>query len=258
MTDFASLSRDDRSSLVPLFRSHRPSFLIDAIVEGHLGSALVDDGAAPSIARLTYADVVVFGGDSAHPVARNLAETVPCEKGILPAPGGWRDLLAAIHGENLVADRRIAFSDEALDLSHLLTLADRLPAGYALKRIDLDLAQQIDADPSLLTEDHVRNFDSPDDFVQRGVGFVVLDGEQIVSGASSYAFCNAGIEIQVNTHPAFRGRGLATAVSARLIAHCLQQGLRAHWDTGNDISARLAERLGYVPAEKYEVAVRVR
>lgn len=257
MTEFPRLSRENRSCLAPLFRAHRPSFLIDAVVEGHLGSALVDDETAPSVARLAYADVVVFGGDPAHPAGRGLAKTVPCEKGILPAPGGWSNLLAEIHGEHLVADERFAFSDATLDLSHLRTLADRLPEGFVLRRIDLDLARQIDADPSLLTEDHVRNFDSPEDFVRRGAGFVVLDGERIVSGASSYAFCDAGIEIQVNTHPAFRGRRLATAVSARLIAHCLEQGMHAHWDAGNEISARLAARLGYEPAGSYEVLVRI-
>lgn len=257
MSAIKPIERAKIGNLAPLFTRHRPSFLIDAILEGHLGSALTDDEDTPSVAQLSYADIIVFGGDSGHPAALELVETLPVDKGILPAPGGWRDLLFSVHGERVISIERHAFSDHRLDITRLRWLEVQVPEGFQIRRIDLELARRIDTDSSLISEDHVHNFDSPEDFVARGIGFCILKGDRIVSGASSYAFCNRGIEVQVNTHPDFRQRGLATAVSAALLAHCLEHGVEVHWDAGNSTSVRLAEKLGYVPTDTYEMLVRI-
>jgi len=251
------LDRDERGVLAPLFAGHRPSFLIDAIVEGHLGIATVDDASAPHVAMLAYADILVFGGDPAHPLAAPLAERLPVERAVLPSPPGWPELLAAVHGERLGAIERHAFRDDTLDLDRLRALADAAPTGCDIRRIDLPLARRIVADEAPFLADHVRNFDSPEDFVARGIGFCILGGDAIVAAASSYAICRSGIEIQVNTHPAWQRRGLATVVSARLIVDTLERGLRAPWDAANAASAALAERLGYTPAGGYTVWLRL-
>ena len=243
--------------LVPLFARHRASFLMDTVLEGYLGSAIVDDSEQPTVARLSFADVIILGGNPKTPAALELVKQTPIDKGILPAPAGWRELLFAVHGERLIAIERYDFSGEALNKGHLQWLMADLPAGFLVERMDLELARQIVADSSLISEDHVRNFNSPEDFVERGIGYCVLSEGRIVSGASSYAVCNSGIEVQVNTHPDYRRQGLATIVSAALLLGCLEQDIEVHWDAGNEISARLAMRLGYKPAGSYEMLVRV-
>ena len=240
-----------------LFATHRASFLIETVLEGQLGSALADDPDAPNVAMLRFADVVTVGGDVDHPAAVELVKMIPMDKGILPMPDEWTDLLHKVLGESVITIERFAFSGEHLDRDHLNHLVEQLPDGYHIRRIDLNLARQIDSDSTLISEDHVRNFNNPQDFVSRGIGFVVLYGGKIVSGASSYAICSKGIEIQVNTNTAYRQRGLATAVSAALLTHCLEHNIDAHWDAGNPISARLAERLGYTQTETYEMLVRI-
>lgn len=252
-----------RGILAPLFADHKPSMLISSVLEGHLGTALADEEMAPHMARLAYADVVIFGGDIQHltarqlKLARELVETAPMEKGILPSPGGWYDLLRAVHGKRIVPVERYAFSAEALNLEHLRDLQASMPSGYELRRIDLNLAQQIVGDPDLISPDHVCNFESPEDFVARGIGFCALRDGRIVSGASSYAICNRGIEVQVNTHTDHQNRGLATAASAALLVYCLEHKLEVNWDAANLTSARLAERLGYTPRGVYEMLVRI-
>jgi GNAT superfamily N-acetyltransferase len=166
-------------------------------------------------------------------------------------------LLLTIYGSRLVAFDRFAFSDEALELEHLKRLSRQVPDGFAVRRIDLNLARRIVAEGSLLVEGHVGRFLSPEDFVRRGVGFCVLHGRLVVSGASSYAICSQGIEIQIDTHPDYRRRGLATVVAATLISHCLERGLAAHWDAANPVSAALARKLGYTLQGSYEMLVRV-
>ncbi|HSJ57876.1 MAG TPA: GNAT family N-acetyltransferase, partial [Anaerolineae bacterium] len=257
MTDVEVVARAHRGALAPLFAQHNPTFLIDTVLEGHTGTAWADDPRDPHAAMLAYADVVIYGGDAAHPAARVLARRLPVYKGVLPSPGGWSDLLEAVYGKRLVAVERYAFSDNSLDLAHLRALAQRLPAGLEMRPIDLELAERIVSESGPVVEDHVRNFDSPADYVARGAGFVVMHDDRIVAAASSYAACNRGIEVQVNTDPVYRRHGLATAVSAMLIAGCLASGVEAHWDAANKESAALAQKLGYTPAGTYQMMVRV-
>jgi GNAT superfamily N-acetyltransferase len=242
-----------RKKLAGLFADHRPSFIIDCVLEGHLGTAMADDENMPKVVQLAFADIVVFGGDPEHPVALELVKRLPENKIVLPSPPGWSDLLLQVHGGGLMKLIRFAFSSRMLDVLHLRSLIKTLPEDYRVERIDVDLAQLIYQDPSIVSEDHVRNFNSPEDFVQRGIGFCALKDDRIVSTASSYAFCDKGIEVQINTHPDFRGKGLATVVSAVLLVYCLEHGIEPHWDAGNEISIRLAEKLGYVQTDSYQV-----
>ena len=246
--DWHLLNRSERGVLAPMFETGQDGFIVDTILEGHAGTALVDNKDEPRIAMIAYADLVAFGGDAEHPRARALAEQVPVERAILPTPGGWQDLLAEIHGERLVPIERFAFTHERLDDDHLRALAKRVPEGYAIEPIDLDTATTIAADPDLISPDHVRNFGSPQAFMDRGFGFCAFKDGVIVAGASTYTVCNRGIEIQVNTQEAHRGRGLATVLSARLILEARRRGLIAPWDAANQTSAALAVKLGYTPA----------
>jgi hypothetical protein len=255
MNELAKVEPARRAGLVPLFARHRTTFLMDAVLEGHMGSAKADDVERPHVARLDLGDVVMLGGDANHPLARHLVEGIPALRGIWPAPAPWLALLQAAHGRRLVPVTRYAFSDAALDPTYLRKLAARVDPGWEARRMDLELARRILGDDGPLTQDHGRNFVSAADFVGRGIGSCILIEDRIVSLASSYAICNRGIEVQVNTDGALAGRGLATAVSARLIVHCLAAGLAVHWDAANAISARLAEKLGYVSQGSYTMHV---
>jgi len=251
------LERSKRNILIPLFSEHKASCLVNTILEGHAGEAVVDDMNAPSIAMLAYADVVIFGGDARHPQAIKLAQQLPEERAVLPCSDEWHRLLAEVFGHLLVPIERFSFTDERLDTDHLNQLALRVPEGYEIQAIDLAMAHLIVADPSLISPDHVRNFDTPEDFVQRGFGFCALHNGSIVAGVSTYAACSTGIEIQVNTQESYRGHGLATALSARLILQARERGLAAPWDAANEASAKLAKKLGYTSAGTWTAWVRI-
>lgn len=89
------------------------------------------------------------------------------------------------------------------------------------------------------------NFDSEQDYLARGIGFVAFYGEEAVAGASSYSVYDGDIEIPSWYKTEFRRQGLALACSAQLILACLSRGLYPSWDAQNKASVILAERLGY-------------
>ena len=60
-----------------------------------------------------------------------------------------------------------------------------------------------------------------------------------------------GIEIEVDTVPEERNKGLATIVCAALILGCLEEGLYPSWDAQNLTSVHLAEKLGYEYDHEY-------
>ena len=63
-----------------------------------------------------------------------------------------------------------------------------------------------------------------------------------------------GIHIGIETHPDFRNKGLATAIAAKLLVHCIERGVYPHWSASseNAASIHLAEKLGYVHDTVYE------
>ena len=72
-----------------------------------------------------------------------------------------------------------------------------------------------------------------------------------MAGAASYSRYRGGIEVEVDTHPACQGQGLATAASAALLLACLDRGLYPSWDAHTRQSLALAEKLGYRYSHAY-------
>jgi hypothetical protein len=248
------LEPSERQALASLFTHHRhlrPN--VDAVLQGYCGIAVANPGSKAQVAQLTISYLNFFGGDPTHPLARHLVERLPGKIIIVVANATWRDLVFRVHGARLTIQTRLSFSSTSLRLAHLQHLMSCVPAGFHIKRIDLDLAQRIGAevDTDLILPEV---FPSPTDFVERGIGFCALAGERIVCGATSAAKCDNAIEIQINTNPPYRRMGLASAVGATLVSHCLEYGLDPDWDTAttNLPSQNLAQKLGYIPESTYE------
>ncbi|MBO4452962.1 MAG: GNAT family N-acetyltransferase [Clostridia bacterium] len=135
------------------------------------------------------------------------------------------------------------------DREKLETMVKALPEGYEIKRIDAEIYDLCLADGQF--EDCVSVFESKEKFLEFGRGFAVMKDGKIVSAASSYSRYREGIEIEVDTVKEERKKGLASAVCAKLILSCLDEGLYPSWDAANMLSVRLAEKLGYEFGHEY-------
>ena len=140
--------------------------------------------------------------------------------------------------------------DTLFDREQLQSLVDSLPEGFEVKSIDRSLYEVCLAET--WSQDLVGNYADFEQFLELGLGFVVLHKGQVVSGASSYASYSGGIEIEVDTREDYRRQGLARVCAAKLILTCLGRGLYPSWDAHTLTSLKLAEKLGYELEKAYQ------
>ena len=253
MQDAEFIPSAQRLGFASLFEAVRPMrTCIDSVLEGRCGSLIVDTAAESGTAWILAPPFWLAAGPCDSAAARSLAETIEQFGGVVVADEDWLAAIEARCPDRTDRVSRTSFETSGLDRARLQGLATpRLP-GLEVVRLDAELLSAACAriSPDLLFS---TSFGSAAAFERDGIGFCVLSDAQLVAAAAS-AFVSANaIEVQVNTRPDQRGRGLATLASAALLVSCLDNGLRPNWDTGNPVSQRLAERLGYTPLPAYEM-----
>jgi L-amino acid N-acyltransferase YncA len=90
-------------------------------------------------------------------------------------------------------------------------------------------------------------------FLNTGLGYVLVDGEEIASLCCS-SFVARGIHVSdIETEVSHRRKGYAEAVARAFVAECDEKRLQPHWDcmAENTASARLAEKLGFTQSHGY-------
>jgi len=250
-----SVEKKDRKRLSKFFKDYKWNYLPDAILEGHVGEALVDNKSNPGVAVLKIPKLKLFipGGSANHPAARDFLAHLPKLSSLIFASGGWEESFKEIQAGKFFGMQRYTFNSEKLDINYLRKLVSQIPNGYQLTRMDLNMTQKLTAEKSSFASGHLLNFDSPEDFFSRGFGFCILERDEIASVATTFIISSGGIEIQVSTREKQRRKGLATAAAAQLLIHSLQNGLNPNWDAENEKSAKLAQKLGYIPQGNYHL-----
>lgn len=163
---------------------------------------------------------------------------------------GWLQLAEEIF-EDAVRYQRQAFQfrRSAQVLDHLHHLSQHLPEGTRLEGIDRYWFEQSRSCSWMY--DFCSQFPDYESYRRYGLGFVLTRQGKALSGASSYLVSKTGFAIQVQTADDQQNRGYALHTAAALIYAGVQRGKYPDWDADNAISARLAQRLGYLPGQQY-------
>ena len=246
-----TLDKKDGGRLIPLFEKMHDT-MIWSYLGGHMGSAIVDDVEQPKMGQIVLGDFVFLAGDVTNEAAIELLENLPLEKFIITENRAWKDQIEKIYKEDVIKIVRYAFKKDLrfLRCNHLRNLIQSLSEEYDLKRMEGSLLRNTSLHE--LSKDFTGQFESLEDFEKRGRGYCILHKGKVVCGASSYSIYSGGLEIEVDTHPNYMRRGLATVATAALMLECLEEGLYPNYDAAHLASVGVAQKLGYQLERAYD------
>lgn len=216
---------------------------------GYMGKVDVNNKKEPTAAIAQLGDFCFLAG---HPDETLLNKVT--SKIITPQNGAWEHIIEKHFGTRAKKTQRYAIQKCAkFDTELLQKYVSSLELTYSLKVFDGDMYDI--AMSQEWSRDFCSNFRDKDDFLDRGIGVGAVHNGVLISGAASYSVYDGGIEIEIDTKPEHRNRGLATACGAALILECLDKGIYPSWDAQDLRSVHLAEKLGYNLDRPYTVYI---
>lgn len=244
------LEQQELNLIKPFYEKSTDS-TIYAYLDGYMGKAFVDDKESIHHTVILQGDFVFpsnlgeFHEETAGKMINGLLSYK--DKGnmlFVPQTKEWKEFFK--NSELFFTFPRYHLNSpsfEQFDPMKLKEFCDGLSKEFSFHRIDETLYEKVMSEG--WSRDFCSNFSSVEDFLQHGIGILVMKGDEICCGASSYTAYRKGIEIEIVTQKDYRNLGLATACGAKLILTCLDEGKLPHWDAANETSVRLAMRLGY-------------
>jgi RimJ/RimL family protein N-acetyltransferase len=125
--------------------------------------------------------------------------------------------------------------------------------GIEIKKVDRELLEGIGGK---ILEDIRISWSSLENFLDNGIGFVLLKGNELISSCHSCFADGHSFETSVKTYnEKLRKKGFATAVTKKYLEYCLENDIEPKWECweGNQPSERLAEKVGFEKTGVYPV-----
>lgn len=197
-------------------------------------------------------DYLYLGGLPDEALLKEAMEDMPKGKvHLVVLSGKWEPLIERLYRGEFVRKTRYALSREntVFDADMLRRNCEKLPQTYELVRIDRALYEKCAQEE--WSRNFVCNYDSFARFEEYGLGYVIMQGRELIAGASSFSGYRNGIEISIATKETYRRQGLAKICASRLILACMDRGWYPNWDAANEKSLGLARQLGYHFAGEY-------
>jgi GNAT superfamily N-acetyltransferase len=238
------------SHLVKGMRSDKA--LIQAVLSGgSKAEVFVDDMRSPNVALLAYNnEAAILGAPQGHKDLGKFISEIQKHRGhrqffhITCPTQEWRDCL--VSGARFRCSERINYRfDRANDFTALPR--KNTPKGFALSRIDSELAHLLYQQSDRSFYDYFAAWQSPDEFVRSGLGYCVRRDNEIASIAFACFPITEVLEMGTATKERFRRQGLSSVVSSRLIEDCISRNIEPLWScySSNVSSNELAKKLGF-------------
>ena len=246
---------EDTSKVESLFAGWEIT-LIYSCIQKVMGKVFVTDTENPKSAMAFVGVFAFVAGEPDRELVINKPDGFVV---MVPQDERWSELIEECFPDARKFTRYAIRKDTVFDREKLEKMVAGLPEGYELKKIDSDLYDLCLTDP--VTFDFVSAFGSKERYLELGRGMMILKDGKFVSGASSYTRYKEGIEIEVDTIPSERRKGLASIVCSALILACLDEGLYPSWDAHDMNSVQLSKKFGYEFNHEYtayEVASNMR
>lgn len=228
--------------------------MVKNILKTKSGNAYVDKIRKPELVLIDYKVLAFIGGKHDHPLANELLKMIPENKLLIFPDEEWIDFVK----EKLILTSyaRTSFSSEKISIEKMdELLKHELPKEFTLQKINLRTLASFN---TKLAPAIMPFYKSTFEFVRKGLGYCIKEGDFVVSfAASAMPILDNEFDIQVVTdpNPEYRRKGFATKVCASLIKESLSKGITPHWDADNEIMVRLGLKLGFVKPLNYSAFI---
>ena len=225
--------------------------LFSALKNHHSAIALADSVTNPHwcVLRSSWYGCTFIGGEI-DPDVLGLAIQQLCKA------GGILLNLADPHAANFPLgatdiEQRIAFYDRPLDDPSVDRLIASVPPKLNVHRVGQETFNCCAWRDQLLSI-----YGTVSDYLERSIGFLLVDGKHILSEAHAFFWGDTRVEIGVITADDYRGLGYASIVSAHLVRACEERGYSTYWGCNADnlASIAVAHKLGYRIEKHYSNA----
>lgn len=242
------LSKENIFKIHQLCKS-KEDITLRSCVEGHLGKVWVDNDDNPQIAIVMAADFCYLLGYLNERIAGVLNHKIlnNCKgKVIVTDDDLWISVIKNYYPDDFKKFSRykMKFEPDIIQREQLHDYIMAVEPNYKVKRQDESIYSK--ALNNGFTADFCCFFSSMEEFLLHGIGYFILDEGEIISGASSYTYCEGSIEITIGTLMEYRRKGLALACASKLILECMDKRIYPNWEAANMNSVALAEKLGYI------------
>ena len=218
--------------------------ILTSILQGVIGQVWVDNMNDPRSALAIVGHSCQFAFLGGQVDQGLLEHTKQGEVIVVPCSPQWSDYFHTFDPQLIRGFTRYAMQvPQSFDRSQLISYTRSLPEPYQLRLIDETLYYQCLS--QAWSRDLVGNYPTYGDFASHGKGYLVMNDQEILSGAGSFLPIEEGIEIEVDTHPDYRGLGLATVAVAQIILSCIDCSWYPSWDAHTEISRDFAKKFGY-------------
>lgn len=240
------------STAAPLFDGWEETLIWSAL-DGIMGACYALTANHPESALIVQGDFFFFAGKPEPALIPYIPEGWSGSCRLLTPPNEeWAAVIEAVLGPQAQRETRYAIRKEHPGIFEEKRLLEAIAAAPArIVPIEERLYRQcLEEDWS---RDLVSRYPTFDEFSRLALGYAAVSEGKILSGAACYCTYADGIEVEIDTHPDHRRKGLAYGCGAALILECAKRGLYPSWDAANPGSVALAEKLGYHFSHEYPV-----
>ena len=158
------------------------------------------------------------------------------------------NILLPPNPDTVTPDRALKFSNRSAHVTDLNALMNRIPEGSDMRPMDSQILERC-----LWGESYIQAHGSAEAFLRKGIGFCLMNGDEILCEAYATYFSTGVFEMATVTHEDHQGRGYSTITCAHAVQACEELGSVTLWFCGktNLASAAVARKLGYTQTKEF-------
>lgn len=218
-------------------------------LQGYMGEVYVDNLDNPTFAFAMFGKFLYVDGNPYSEFAEIALKKINDFR-IIIANENWFELIENVFQNNIEIGTRYSIKkDTKFDKEKLNYYIDKLDKKYIIKQIDKVLYEKIQS-----TDSFVTNLKMSENYEKYGIGFCALnEKDEIVGIVTSNAVYDNSVEINIKVAEKERRKGIATAISSKMILECLEKNIYPSWDAANMNSVSLSQKLGYEFDSEYRI-----